>query len=186
MIGKYISEVSIGNNFNNGISHNLRHNWHDGKCLFMNTNYKKATSWWKDLRHVRTTKPGWCRLKANRIYPGWNSGSTRPHSIRVDASSENLNSLGYFKTAKANDNTCACCQIIGILSATALEKCSWCTRTMRAILDPVSTHLNPHAYVGWLKPGSTRFRKKWVECGLAIFEFNPGWTRVCALVRTCL
>ena len=52
-----------------------------------------------------------------------NSVSTRPHSqIQVDASSVNLNSLGYSKTAKANDNTSACCQIIGILSATALEK----------------------------------------------------------------
>ena len=36
---------------------------------------------------------------------------------------------------------------------------------------------NPHTYVGWLNPGSTRFRKKWVECGLAISEFNLGWTR---------
>ena len=93
---------------------------------------------------------------------GLNSGSTRPYTIWVDASSENLNSLGYFKTAKANDNTCACCQIISILRA--LEKRSWCTRTKRAIFDPVSTHLNPHTYVGWLNPGSTRFRKKWVEC----------------------
>ena len=142
---------------------------------------------------------GWAFLKACPHYETWlmwvegkpdlsglNSGSTRPLSIQVDASSENLNSLGYFKMAKANDNTCACCQIIGILSATALEKRSWCTRTKRTILDPVSTHLNPHTYVGWLNLGSTRFRKKWVECGLAISEFNPGWTRVRALVRTCL
>ena len=96
---------------------------------------------------------------------GLNSVSTRPHSIRVDASSVNLNSLGYFKTAKANDNTSTCCQIIGILSATALKKRSWCTRTKRAILDPVSTHFEP-TYV----------------CGLAEPGFNPvsqkvGWVR---------
>ena len=53
---------------------------------------------------------------------GLNSVSTRPHSIRVDASSVNLNSLDYFKAAKVNDNTSTCCQIIGILIATALEK----------------------------------------------------------------
>ena len=134
-----------------------------------------ATHVLKACPHYET---GLMRVEGKPDLFGLNSVSTHPHSIRVDASSVNLNSLGNFKTAKANNNTSACCQIIGILSATALEKRSWCTRTKRAILDPVSTHLNPHTYVGWLNLGSTRFRKKWVECGLAISEFNPGLTRV--------
>ena len=61
-------------------------------------------------------------VEAKPDLSGLNSVSIRPHLIRVDTSSVNLNSLGYFKTAKANDNTSACCQIIGLLSATALEK----------------------------------------------------------------
>ena len=96
---------------------------------------------------------------------GLNSVSTHPHSIRVDVSSVNLNSLGYFKTAKANNNTSTCCQIIGILNATTLKKRHWCTCTKHAILDLVSTHFEP-TYV----------------CGLAEPEFNPvsqkvGWVR---------
>ena len=65
---------------------------------------------------------GLMRVEGKPDLSGLNSVSTRPHSIRVDVSSVNLNSLGYFKTAKANNNTSACCQIISILSATALEK----------------------------------------------------------------
>ena len=65
---------------------------------------------------------GLMRVEGKADLSGLNSVSTHLHSIQVDASSVNLNSLGYFKTAKENDNTSACCQIIGILSATALEK----------------------------------------------------------------
>ena len=65
---------------------------------------------------------GLMRVEGKADLSGLNSVSTHLHSIQVDASSVNLNSLGYFKTAKANDNMSACCQIIGILSATALEK----------------------------------------------------------------
>ena len=105
---------------------------------------------------------------------GLNSVSTRPHSIRVDASSVNLNSLGNFKTAKVNNNTSTCCQIIGILSATALKNIV----DARAQSAPFLTQFNPlrtdNTCVGWLNLGSTRFRIKWVECGLAISEFNLG------------
>ena len=107
-----------------------------------------------------------------------NSVSTHPHSIRVDVSSVNLNSLGYFKTAKANNNMSTCCQIIGILSATALEKRSWCTRTKHAILDPVATHFEPTYVYGLAEPefnpvlqkvGWVRTRNIGVQSGL-----NPG------------
>ena len=125
---------------------------------------KRVTTWSiiKVCPHYET---GLMRVEAKPDLSGLNLVSTRPHSIRVDASSVNLNSLGYFKTAKANNNTSACCQIIGILSATALEKRSWCMRTKRTILDPVSTHFEP-TYV----------------CGLAEPGFNPvspkvGWVR---------
>ena len=33
---------------------------------------------------------------------------------------------------------------------------------------------NPHTYVGWLNPGTTRIRKNRVKCGRAQTEFNPG------------
>ena len=49
------------------------------------------------------------RVEGKLDLSGLNSVSPRPHSIQVYASSENLNSLGYFKTDKANDNTSACC-----------------------------------------------------------------------------
>ena len=137
-------------------------------------------------RCVHTTKPGWCELKANWIYPGWTQLAhvcTRSGLIRVQwtwtvwATSRQLKRM----TTRVP---------VARLSAYSALQHSKNVLDARARSAPFLTQLqptlNPHTYVGWLNPGSTRFRKKWVECGLAISEFNPGWTRVRALVQTCL
>ena len=100
------------------------------------------------------------RVEGKPDLSGLNSVSTRPHMIQVNASSVNLNSLGYFKMAKANDNTSACCQIIGILSATALENVLDARARSVPFLAQFQPTSNPHMYVGWLNPGSTWFHKK--------------------------
>ena len=120
----------------------------------------------------------WNRVEGKPDLSGLNLVSTHPHSIQVDASSVNLNSLGYFKTAKANDNTSTCCQIIGMLSATALEKYSWCMRTKRAILDPVSTRFEPTYVCGLAEPGLNPVSQKvgWVRTRNILVQsgLNPG------------
>ena len=128
----------------------------------------------KSIKACPHYETGLMRVEGKLDLSRLNSVSTRPHLIRVDASSLNLNSLGYLKTAKENDNTSACCQIIGILSATAIENVLDARAQSAPFLTQFQPTSNPHTYVGWLNPGSTRFRKKWVECGLAISEFNPG------------
>ena len=136
-------------------------------------------------KRVRTTKPGWCRLKANWLYPGWiqlahvltRFGFMRVQWTSVWATSRRLK----WTTTRA---------LVARLSVYSALQRSKYVLDARARSTPFLTQFqptsNPHTYVGWLNPGSTRFRKKWVECGLAISEFNPGWTRVRMLVRTCL
>ena len=130
------------------------------------------------LRCVRTMKLGWCGLKVNRIYPGW----IRLAHVRTQSG---LMWVQWTWTVWATSRrlkrttTWAPFARLSVYSALQRSKNVLDARTWSApFLTQFQPTSNPHTYVGWLNPGSTQFHKKWVECGLAISEFNPGWTRV--------
>ena len=141
----------------------------------------------KYITHYRcTTKPGWCELKAKRIYLGWIRLAhicTRSRLMRVQWT------WTVWATSRRLKRTTTRAPVARLSVYSALQR-SKNVLDARARSMPFLTQFqptsNPQMYVGWLNPGSTQFRKKWVECGLAISEFNLGWTRVRVLVRTCL
>ena len=131
-------------------------------------------------------KPSWCGLKANRIYPGLillAHVRTRSGLMQVQWT------WTVWATSRRLKRTTTWAPVARLSVYSALQR-SKNVLDVRTRSVPFLTQFqptsNPHMYVGWLNPGSTLFRKEWVECGLVISEFNLGWTWVRVLVWTCL
>ena len=134
------------------------------------------------LRRVRTTKPGWCGLKANRIYPGW----IRVAHVRTQSGLMRVQrTWTVWATSRRLKRTTKRAPVARLSVYSALQR-SKNALGARARSAPFLTQFQPtwthiRMWVGW-----TRVQPGFTKSGLSADSQYPSSIRVRALVRTCL